>query len=474
MHITLTDYIAGVRSGTIQAWEIAAHYLDKAQHDTTNSWIRLHTDYVDAHIADFSAKPLAWAPIGIKDIIMTAWYETTCASSMLEGYIPPYSAHCFDLLEKAGGLMIGKTNMDEFAMWWSNESSAYGPVRNPHDATRISGGSSGWSAAAVAADTCIAALGTDTGGSVRQPAALCGVVWTKPTYGRVSRYGVQSLASSLDQVGVITKTVQDSELLLDTISGHDAHDATSQAQKSILWCDISSDLSGIKLALPREFMGEWLQDNVKNVIQQTIEQAKQLGATVEEISLPILSYGVPMYYILMPAEASTNLARYDGMRFGLQDDTYAYDTIYKYYEHIRKTWFGDEVKRRILTGSYVLSAWFYDAYYRRAQHMQARMKQELATVYETYDAIISPTSPSVAREIGTKIQDPIEMYLADIYTVIANLSGLPAISIPVGTALPADGDVSLPVWFQIMTSRWDESMMFRIAHVLEKHIGKVI
>jgi aspartyl-tRNA(Asn)/glutamyl-tRNA(Gln) amidotransferase subunit A len=386
---------------------------------------------------------------------------------MGQWYIPPYSADCFERLEAIGWCMIGKCSMDEFAMWWANENPHYGPCKNPHDHMRISWWSSWWSAAAVANDECLAALGTDTWWSVRQPAALCGVVGAKPTYGRVSRFGVQSMASSLDQVWTLAKTVEDAAIVLKWIAWYDERDSTSQAQADKWIMDgLDAGVQWLKFALPKQYLSEWIDDDVKQSVLHTVEQLKAQWATIDEIDLPLLSYWIPAYYILMPAEAHSNLSRFDGMRFGHQWDTKEFDTIYDYYATVRDQWFGDEVKRRILTWAYVLSAGFYDAYYSQAKRFQVTLRNQLNTAFWAYSAIIGPTSPVPAWKIGEKSNDPIANYLADIYTVTANLAGLPALSVPI-SPVERDG-ISLPVWFQIMTKARDESMMFRIWNSIEK------
>ncbi len=467
--LTLRTYVDQVQEGKIHPAEVVKEYLLKAHADPYNAYLRIHDSYVAQHTEEFSSRLLHSAPIAIKDIILTEGEISSCGSKMLENFVSPYSATCFLNLEKAGWLMIGKTNMDEFAMGTTNENSAFGPVKNPIDPTRIPWGSSGGSAAAVAGDLCIAALGTDTWWSVRMPASVCGIVGVKPTYGRISRYGVQSLASSLDQVGVLTKTVEDSIILLDSLCGYDANDATSIARddrKERYLQKDKKDLKGVRIAIPNQFFWAGLDQGVKDVCLSSIEQLKSLWATIDRVDIPALERGIPTYYIILPAEASTNLARFDGIKFGLQEDTMKFDSIQDYYEHIRQTWFGDEVKRRILIWTYVLSAGFYDAYYRRAQQVRQKIKQQLDEVYKTYDAIIGPTAPTAAWKLWAKVDDPIAMYLADIYTVIANLAGLPAMSLPAGF-VQEDG-ISLPVGLQIMCQQWKEDKMFHIASVLEK------
>jgi len=469
--LTLTAYIEWVSNWTLSVEETVSHYMNKAKNDTYNGWIHMHDDYVSKHLASFSDRLLHAAPIGIKDNILTKWYTSTCWSKILKWYVAPYSATCFEKLETAWWLMLGKVNMDEFAMWASTEYSAYWNTLNPLDPTRVPGWSSGWSASVVAADQCLAALGTETWGSVRQPAALCGLVGVKPSYGRISRYGVQAMAASINQVWTMTKTVDDAVLLFDAISGYDTKDA-----KSVQRNDAKQryeqlkrpDLTWIKCAVPNQFMDDHLDPEIKATCEQAIAGLKQLWAEVDYIDLPILQYVVPTYYIIVPAEVSTDMARFDGLRFGMQDDTNAKDHIYDYYESIRKQWFGDEVKRRIIVGSYVLSAGHYDAYYHKALHVVKKIKKEFSQVYKDYDAIIWPTTPSVAWKLWEKWDDPLQMYLEDIYTCAANLTGVPAMSVPIGT-IEKEWH-ALPVWLQIMTDLRDEATMFGIGKQLENHI----
>lgn len=472
MNLTLTQYVQGVKSWEIDPEKIIDHYVQKAKNDDTGIFLRFHDEYIKQHLQEFKSRPLAGAPIGIKDIILTRWYTTSCASKILEDYNPPYSATCLQNLEKEWWLMIGKTNMDEFAMGSSNTNSAFGPAKNPHGTDRIPWGSSGWSVAAVAADLCLAALGTDTGWSIRQPASLCWVVGMKPTYGRVSRYWVQAMASSLDQVWPITKTVADNVMLMKSIAGYDDNDSNSVDKQDFHKWDEAlqvQDLKKFKIAVPVQYFEEWIQSWVKEVVQNAIEKAKELGATVEEVDFPLLKYALPVYYIIMPAEASTNLARMDGIRFGLQDDTSKYDTIYKYYEAMRGQWFGAEVKRRIMIWTYVLSAWYYDAYYRKAQKVRRKLKQGFEWIFKDYDAILGPVSPTVAWKIWDKADDPIANYLADIYTITVNLAGLPAMSLPAGYA--QDRGENMPVGLHIIANQWREDNIYAIGNVLEKNLG---
>lgn len=474
MNLSLRQYIDGVGNGDFSPQEVVQHYLWKAKNDSFHAWLRLHEDYIGKNTDVFASRSLHAAPIGIKDNILTQWYEITCGSKILEGYIPPYSATCFEKLEEAGGLMLGKTNMDEFAMWSSTEHSAFGPTYNPVDSSRVPGWSSWGSAVAVADDQCLAALGTETWGSVRQPAALCGVVGMKPSYGRVSRYGVQAMASSINQVGVVTKTVVDSVLMLDTIAWYDIHDAQSidREDEQKTWYDQldRTDLSGMRLAVPKQFFSEWLDPKIYASCKDALWVLESMWAKVEEIDFPEISYTIPIYYVLVPAEISSELARFDGLRFWLQEGTTDYETIYQYYEAIRNIWFGDEVKRRIMVWSYVLSAGYYDAYYHKAQEVQQKLKNEFTKVYKDFDAIVWPTTPSLAWKLWEKVDDPIQMYLEDMYTAPANVTWLPAISVPIA---PVEEDgVTLPVGLQIIGKMRDEWTIFGIAGQVEKKFKK--
>jgi aspartyl-tRNA(Asn)/glutamyl-tRNA(Gln) amidotransferase subunit A len=473
MQLTLHAYIAGVRAGSLDPKNVLASYLHKAtQAPYQDAYITLCPDYAQARIDAFSALPLAGAPIAVKDLILTTWVRTTCGSRMLDNYVPPFSATCFERLEAHGGVLIGKTNMDEFAMGASNETSWYGPVHNPRDATKVAGGSSWGSAAAVAGDLCIAALGTDTWGSVRQPASLCGVVGVKPTWWRVSRYGVQPMANSLDQVGVLTKSVEDAALLLWYLSGHDAQDATSLPDTdTTLWLRACSEysLAGKRIAIPKQFFAEGLDPAIATMCTDMLERMKHAWAVIEWVDIPEFAYGIAAYYIINPAEVSTNLAKFDGIRFGLHKDIDQYPSLTDYYTAVRSEGFGEEAQRRILIWAYVLSAGHYDAYYRRALLVKQKIKQRFVQLFKDYDAVLWPTSPTVAWDIGAKVDDPVAMYLADIYTVIANLTGMPALSLPIGW-LPSQNS-SLPVGLQLMTDLWDETTLFGVASAVQSLAG---
>ncbi|MBS8121684.1 Asp-tRNA(Asn)/Glu-tRNA(Gln) amidotransferase subunit GatA [Candidatus Vampirococcus lugosii] len=471
MNLTLESYINHINSGELKAVDVLNNYLNKSKdlNKENNAFVRFHEEYANEFIKNSDSTILKGAPIGVKDIFLTKGLVTSCCSKMLQNYISPYSSTCFLNLEKAGACMIGKTNMDEFAMGSSTENSFFGPTINPYGKNRIPGGSSGGSAAAVASDMCIASLGTDTGGSIRQPASMCGVVGFKPTYGRVSRYGIQAMASSLDQAGVFTKTVKDAAILTKYMSGKDKKDATSLDLDFSDSLDLAlqkDNLKGYKIAVINQFFSEGLDQGVKKIILDKIEEIKDKGAEVEYIDFSILDYALSVYYIIMPAELSTNLSRFDGIRFGHQDETFKYDDIYSYYSSIRNEGFQDEAKRRIMIGTYVLSAGYYDAYYLRAQKVRKLIKEEYDKIFSKYDAIVGPVSPTPAWKIGEKINDPIKMYLSDIYTIPVNLAGLPAMSLPAGN-IEKDGE-SLPVGLHIIANQLKEENIFSIASVLEK------
>lgn len=472
MNLTIASYLEKIATWEYNAEQVLAHYLEKAKANNTktNAYISFADEYIQNNFSALTEKPLAWAPIAVKDLILTKWVKTTFGSNMGKDFVAPYSATCFQRLEEAGWCLIGKTNLDEFAMGWSNETSAFGPVINPLGNNRIPGWSSGWSAAAVADDTCIGALGTDTWWSVRLPAFMCGIVWLKPTYGRVSRYGVQAMASSFDQVGVMTKTVEDAVILLDVISWKDEHDATTldrdtdkAGRKTALQ---NSTFAGKKIGFLKEFFDEWIDPIIAQHTKDILAEAEKQWATVVPLDFPLLKYMVAVYYVLMPAEASTNLARFDWMRFWQQDDTSAYDTIQDYYATVREHWFGTEVKRRILLWTHVLSAGFYDAYYRKAQQVRAKMLHEFKKIFAQVDCILGPTSPDLAWKIWEKINDPLKMYLADIYTIPANIGGFPAMSVPT-TKIEKDGE-PFALWVQIMADQYREDILFDVGTAIEK------
>ena len=403
-------------------------------------------------------------PLGVKDNICTEGDLTTCASKTLEGFRPPYDATVIKKLTGEGALLMGKTNMDEFAFGSSCETSCYGPTRNPWDTSRIPGGSSGGSAAAVASGMVVAALGSDTGGSIRQPAAMCGVVALKPTYGRVSRYGLIAFASSLDQIGPITHNVPDCATLLEIISGHDPMDSTSVDIEVPRYTEsLSRDIKGIKVGIPKEYFPPGIDEGVKARVSEAVEVFRGLGAEIVNISLPYTGYAVSCYYIIGPAEASSNLARYDGVHYGYRSRAHAKDMI-GMYTSTRSEAFGAEAKRRILLGTYSLSSGYYEAYYLRALKVRTKIADDFKKAFEVCDCILTPTSPTTAFSIGERIDDPLKMYLSDIFTIPANLAGIPAISIMCGM-----GENDLPVGLQLMAAPFDEEMLIACAHAFESN-----
>jgi aspartyl-tRNA(Asn)/glutamyl-tRNA(Gln) amidotransferase subunit A len=408
------------------------------------------------------ASPLCGIPIAVKDIILTQGVRSTAGSKMLEHFIPPYDATVVRLLKDAGAVLIGKVNCDEFAMGSSNENSAFSPVHNPWNLSRVPGGSSGGSATAVAADQCLASLGTDTGGSIRLPASFCGVVGLKPTYGRVSRFGVVAYASSLDQVGPFTKDVRDCALLLQTLAAHDARDSTSVnvATPNYL-ADLDQGVRGLTIGIPKEYFVEGMQPEVEAAVQQALKQLSALGAHAIPISLPHTEYAIATYYIIATAEASSNLARYDGMKYGHR--TPQATNLEATYQKTRAEGFGDEVKRRILLGSYVLSAGYYDAYYLKAQKVRTLIRQDFLTAFEHCDLIATPVAPTTAFTIGEKTTDPLTMYLSDILTIAVNLSGLPGLSVPCG--FDRQG---LPIGLQLIGKPFAEAMLLQAAYAYEQ------
>ena len=408
--------------------------------------------------------PLHGVPVAIKDNMCTAGVPTTASSRILRGYVPPYSATVVARLEAAGAILVGKTNLDEFAMGSSTENSARGPTRNPWDVARTPGGSSGGSAAAVASRMVPLALGSDTGGSIRQPAALCGIVGLKPTYGRVSRYGLMAFASSLDQIGPFTESVADAALAFQVIGGHDGRDATSSTEAMPdLQAALTGDITGLRIGVPNAFLGEGVDPAVLAAFQEALRVFESRGATLVDIQLPHAGYGIPVYYLIATAEASSNLARYDGVRYGHRTKIEKDDTLLTMYERSRDEGFGAEVKRRIMLGTYVLSAGYYDAYYLKAQQVRTLLRQDFEQVFATVDAVATPTTPTPAFRLGEKTSDPIQMYLNDIYTVSANLTGLPAISVPCGFSAER-----LPIGLQLTGRMFDEAALLRAADAYQR------
>jgi aspartyl-tRNA(Asn)/glutamyl-tRNA(Gln) amidotransferase subunit A len=463
---TIAQLAAGLRNGDFSSEELTRTYLERvARHDDTlNSFITVsETEALQqARLADQRLKAgngttLTGIPVAQKDIFCTNGVLTTCGSRMLENFVAPYNATVIDKFNAAGAVMLGKTNMDEFAMGSSNETSYYGPVRNPWNTDTVPGGSSGGSAAAVAARLVPAASGTDTGGSIRQPAALCGVTGLKPTYGRVSRYGMIAFASSLDQGGPLAQTAEDAAILLNTMAGFDSRDSTSIDEVAPDYTATLNDaIKGLKIGLPKEYFDEGLDAEVGKVVEAAIEEYKKLGAEIVDISLPNTHLAVPAYYVVAPAECSSNLSRFDGVRFGHRCE--APVDLEDLYKRSRGEGFGPEVKRRIMIGTYALSAGYYDAYYLKAQKVRRLISEDFKQAFEQVDVIMGPTSPSVAFKLGEKKDDPITMYLSDIYTIAVNLAGLPGMSIPAGFVN------GMPVGLQIIGSYFNEARLLNVAH----------
>ena len=468
---TIADLRAAIQSRSSSASTLAARYYDRiaAINPRLNVYLSLAKDRameqaerVDALAAKGDPlPPLAGIPVGIKDVLAMTGAPATAGSKILEGYHPPYDATSVAKLEAAGAVLLGKINCDEFAMGSSNENSAYGPVRNPVDPERVPGGSSGGSAAAVAADMAVATLGTDTGGSIRQPASFCGVVGVLPTYGRVSRYGLIAFASSLDRVGPFAANVRDAATLLGVIAGHDPQDATSSSAPIPHYAAESDrPVTGLRIGIPAEYFAEGLDPEVRAAVEKGIDALKAAGCTIKRISLPYTKYAIPTYYLVATAEASANLARFDGVRYGHRAE--ASDTLSAMYRHSRDEGFGAEVKRRILLGTYALSAGYYDAYYGKAQQVRRLLAEEFLRAFAEVDAIVTPTSPMPAFKLGEKTGDPLSMYLADIYTVTASLAGICGVSVPCGTT-----SAGLPVGMQVLAGHFQESTAFRAARAVE-------
>jgi aspartyl-tRNA(Asn)/glutamyl-tRNA(Gln) amidotransferase subunit A len=457
---------AAIDKGEISPMELTAAFFKRIESldDRIRSFITLDKEnaLLQAEQAGQNSRhQLAGIPLAVKDNICTEGVKTTCASKILDNFTPPYESTVTKNLKKQGYVLIGKTNLDEFAMGSSTENSAFAHTRNPWDITRVPGGSSGGSAAAVAADMCVAALGSDTGGSIRQPASFCGVVGLKPTYGRVSRYGLVAFASSLDQVGPITKNVKDSAILLNIISGHDPYDSTS-ADVAVpdFTAAIGQGIKGLKLGVPKEYFIEGMNKEVEEAVKQAIRKLESLGAVPVPISLPHTEYAVAAYYILATSEASSNLARYDGVKYGLRVEG---KDLLDMYMSTREAGFGAEVKRRIILGTYALSSGYYDAYYKKAQQVRTLIKRDFEKAFEAVDAIVTPTAPNPAFKIGEKSDDPLQMYLADIFTISVNLAGVPGISVPCGFT-----SQSLPVGLQIIGKHFDEEAVLKIAYAYEQ------
>jgi aspartyl-tRNA(Asn)/glutamyl-tRNA(Gln) amidotransferase subunit A len=454
-----------LETGELDPTELFDAYRERAAADRLNAF----TWVADAAPATVGRTPLGGVPVAVKDLFCTKGVPSQAGSRILEGYRPPYTATVVDRLAAAGAPLLGKTNQDEFAMGSSNENSAFGPVLNPWDHSRVPGGSSGGSAAAVAAGLAPWALGTDTGGSIRQPAALCGIVGLKPTYGAVSRYGMIAFASSLDQAGPLTRDVSDAALLFRHMVGdRDCCDSTSVAYPAQVDLPTASRLDGIRLGVPAELAGDGIEPGVLAAFEATLELARSLGASVETCRLPHAPHALSAYYVIAPAECSSNLARFDGVRFGLRAPE-STDLI-SMYTRTRHDGFGPEVKRRIMLGTYALSSGYYDAYYGRAQRVRTKIADDFRAVFDDFDFVVTPTSPTVAFELGAKTGDPLSMYLNDFCTVPMSLAGIPAISIPNGLARPPAGGDELPTGFQIAGPAFSENRILDAAHALEREL----
>jgi aspartyl-tRNA(Asn)/glutamyl-tRNA(Gln) amidotransferase subunit A len=488
IELTVAQAAERIRSGELSADEYFDAYRQAAAGDSFNAFLWGAEDADQADLAGTRAAQeeadgngaLAGIPVAVKDIFCTEGIPTTAGSRILEGYRPPYTATAVRRLRQAGARVLGKVNMDEFAMGSSNENSAYGPVLNPWDPGRVPGGSSGGSAAAVAGRLAPCAIGTDTGGSIRQPAALCGIVGMKPTYGSVSRYGMIAFASSLDQCGPLTRDVTDAALVLQAVEGRDSCDSTSVGIEGGVALPSREDLKGLSFGVPKELASEaeGIESGVREVFERTVAQIEELGGEVSETQLPHAPHGISAYYVLAPAEASSNLARFDGVRYGMRVEAHDLTEVY---EETRAQGFGAEVKRRIMLGTYALSSGYYEAYYGRAQRVRTRIAEDFSKAFETFDFVVTPTSPTVAFKLGERTEDPLAMYLSDYCTVPMPLAGIPAISIPAGLAQPEGGGpddarardsaTRLPVGFQIAGPAFSDSAMLDAAYALEQAIG---
>ena len=469
-NLSIAEARSAIEKGEISPVELTLSVLERieAVEEKVGSYVTVVKERAlqqareaESKLKEGNAEALLGIPLAIKDNICTEDIKTTCSSRILENYIPPYESAATERLNKEGYVLTGKTNLDEFAMGSSTENSAFGRTRNPWDLERVPGGSSGGSAVAVAASECLAALGSDTGGSIRQPAAFCGVVGLKPTYGRVSRYGLVAFASSLDQIGPITKNVRDSALLMNIISGRDMRDSTSA---DINVPDFTSllghDIKGLKIGIPKEYFIEGVDREVESSVKEAIRKLESLGAVPVEISLPHTEYAIATYYILATSEASSNLARYDGVKYGLRVEG---DDLIDMYRKTRESGFGPEVKRRIILGTYALSSGYYDAYYKKAQQVRTLIVQDFAKAFEEVDVIVTPTTPTPAFKAGEKTEDPLQMYLTDIFTISLNLAGVPGISVPCGFT-----SGNLPVGLQIIGKHFDEESVLKTAYAFEQ------
>jgi aspartyl-tRNA(Asn)/glutamyl-tRNA(Gln) amidotransferase subunit A len=471
-NLTIDRVRSAVAEGITSATALAESYFRKieAEDPAIGAYLMLSKERALEKAAEIDSlvkngeklPPLAGVPLGIKDVLVTKGVRTTAGSKILGNYIPPYDCTAVARLEAAGALVLGKLNCDEFAMGSSNENSAFKPVHNPRDVTRVPGGSSGGSAAAVAADMAVATLGSDTGGSIRQPASFCGVVGLKPTYGRVSRYGLIAFASSLDNIGPFAKTAKDTALMLRTIAGRDPMDSTSaEVPVPDYVGELEKPVRGMRVGVAKEYFGEGLEPETRAAIEAAIQKLAGLGCEIVEVSLPHTKYAIPAYYLVATAEASSNLARFDGVRYGYRAN--GVRSLSDMYRRSRDEGFGAEVKRRIMLGTYALSTGYYDAYYLKAQRVRTLLTRDFVEAFQQVDVIVGPTSPTPAFKLGEKVDDPLAMYLADIYTVTANLAGIPGISIPVGHSKE-----NLPIGMQIFGKHFDEATILRAAHAYEK------
>jgi aspartyl-tRNA(Asn)/glutamyl-tRNA(Gln) amidotransferase subunit A len=467
LDLTVAAAAAKIAAGELSAAEYFAAWREAAAGDDLNAYLWRAEDPADDEAGD---GPLGGIPVAVKDIFCTEGVPTTAGSRILEGYRPPYTATAVRRLGAAGVRVLGKTNMDEFAMGSSNENSAYGPVLNPWDRGRVPGGSSGGSAAVVAGGLAPCALGTDTGGSIRQPAALCGIVGLKPTYGAISRYGMIAFASSLDQCGPLTRDVTDAALLLAALQGRDPCDSTSVGIEGGIVAPSREDLKGLRFGVPAELAEAEMDAGVREVFEATLARIEALGGEITtDLALPSAEHGISAYYVLAPAEASSNLARYDGVRYGMRSESSG--DLLEMYENTRAEGFGPEVKRRIMLGTYALSSGYYDAYYGQAQKVRTKIAGDFTAAFAGVDFVVTPTSPSVAFGLGEKTADPLSMYLNDFFTVPVSLAGIPAISLPAGLAEPEGGGPRLPVGFQITAPAFAEQKLLEAAHALERGIG---
>lgn len=465
----LSQLIKERKASAVEAMESVLGQIDKTESDL-NCYVTIDKDVALKLAKDTQDKidkgelngPLAGIPVAIKDNMCTEGMLTTCSSKILGKFVPTYSSTAVTKLTDAGAVIIGKTNMDEFAMGSTTETSAYGITKNPRNIAHVPGGSSGGSAAAVAADECIIALGSDTGGSIRQPASYCGVVGMKPTYGTVSRYGLIAYGSSLDQIGPITKNVADTALVLEAISGHDYRDSTSLNRTDIDFTSaLGTDVWGLKIGIPKDYFGDGLDEDVRKAVLSAADEYRKMGALVEEFDLSLVDYAIPAYYTIAAAEASSNLERFDGVKYGYRSKDY--DDLHEMYKKSRSEGFGEEVKRRIMLGSFVLSSGYYDAYYLKALRVKALIKEAFDKAFEKYDVILGPVAPTTAPKIGDSLSDPIKMYLGDIYTISVNLAGLPGISLPCG--VDKNG---LPIGLQLIGNHMSEKKLIALADAYEK------